>query len=80
MEIFSGHMNLADGKFKTLEHIESIYKQLEGPKMAYFDMSEVITSFQCLTMEELRMIKNMADRLCLTDIGSPTSRLASNLN
>lgn len=45
MEIFSGHMNLADGMFKTLEHIESIYKEFEGPKMSSFHMSEVTTSF-----------------------------------
>ncbi|XP_049394692.1 uncharacterized protein LOC125858983 [Solanum stenotomum] len=57
-------MNVADGKFKTLEDFtleetENIRKELEGRQRAEFEMKEAITSLECRLMEALNTIETM---------------------
>ena len=51
-------MNVADGKFKsledfTLEETENIPKELEGRQRAEFEMKEAITSLECRLVDVL---------------------------
>uniref|UniRef100_M1AKD3 Uncharacterized protein n=1 Tax=Solanum tuberosum TaxID=4113 RepID=M1AKD3_SOLTU len=56
VEILGRRMNVADGKFKTLEDFtleetENIRKELERRQWAEFKMKEAITSLECRLME-----------------------------
>ena len=62
MEILGRRMNVANGKFKTLEDFileetESIRKDLEDRQRDEFEMKEAITSFECRFMDMLSTIK-----------------------
>ena len=65
METLGRRMNVADGKFKTLEdftleEIESIHKELQECQQVEFEMKEVITSLECRLMEALSTIESMS--------------------
>uniref|UniRef100_M1DBY7 Uncharacterized protein n=1 Tax=Solanum tuberosum TaxID=4113 RepID=M1DBY7_SOLTU len=56
VEILGRRLNVADGKFKTLEDFtleetENLRKELEGRQRAEFEMKEAITSLECRLME-----------------------------
>lgn len=60
-------MNVADGKFKTLEDstlekTENIRKELEGRQRAEFE-KEDITFLECWLMEALSTIKTLNDEV-----------------
>ena len=64
VEISGRRLNVADGKFKTLEDFNleetrNIFKELERCQQAEFEMKEVITSLECRLMEALSTIKTM---------------------
>ncbi|XP_049394675.1 uncharacterized protein LOC125858961 [Solanum stenotomum] len=64
VEILGRRLNVADGKFKTLEDFtleetENIRKELEGRQRAEFEMKEAITSLECRLMEALSTIETM---------------------
>ena len=64
VEISGRRLNVADGKFKTLEDFtleetKNICKKLEGRKRDEFEMNEAITCLECRFMEEFTMIETM---------------------
>ncbi|KAH0715262.1 hypothetical protein KY284_008167 [Solanum tuberosum] len=64
VEILGRCMNVADGKFKTLEDFtleetENIRKELQGHQRAEFEMKEGITSLEFRLMEVLNIIETM---------------------
>uniref|UniRef100_M0ZXX2 Uncharacterized protein n=1 Tax=Solanum tuberosum TaxID=4113 RepID=M0ZXX2_SOLTU len=64
VEILGRCMNVADGKFNTLEDFnlaetDNIPKELEGRQRAEFEMKEAITSLECQLMEALSTIETM---------------------
>uniref|UniRef100_M1B5P3 Uncharacterized protein n=1 Tax=Solanum tuberosum TaxID=4113 RepID=M1B5P3_SOLTU len=64
VEILGRLLNVADGKFKTLEdfileEIDNIRKEIEGRQHAEFEMKEAITSLECRLMEALSTIETM---------------------
>uniref|UniRef100_M1AFJ1 Uncharacterized protein n=1 Tax=Solanum tuberosum TaxID=4113 RepID=M1AFJ1_SOLTU len=62
VEILGRHMNMADGKFKTLEDLtleetDNIRKKLEGRQQAEFEMKEAITTLECRLIEAHDKVK-----------------------
>uniref|UniRef100_M1ALI1 Uncharacterized protein n=1 Tax=Solanum tuberosum TaxID=4113 RepID=M1ALI1_SOLTU len=64
VKILGRRLNVADGKFKTLEDFtleetDNLCKELEGRQHAEFEMKEAITSLECQLMEALSTIETM---------------------
>uniref|UniRef100_M1DQ09 Uncharacterized protein n=1 Tax=Solanum tuberosum TaxID=4113 RepID=M1DQ09_SOLTU len=64
VEILDRRLNVADGKFKTLEDFilketDNIRKKLEGRQRAEFEMKEAITFLEFRLMEALSTIDTM---------------------
>uniref|UniRef100_M1BEM6 Uncharacterized protein n=1 Tax=Solanum tuberosum TaxID=4113 RepID=M1BEM6_SOLTU len=74
VEILGRRLNVADGKFKTLEDFtleetENLRKELEGRQRAEFEMKEAITSLECRLMEALSTIDSIRAELGTTGEG-----------
>ena len=64
VDILGQRLNMADGKFNTLEYFtleetDSISKDLEGHQRVEFEIKEVITFLECELMYALSTIETM---------------------